>query len=65
LSDKIAIEHVLNEKQALKYFSEKNINAINKLVHTFQDTNNLYIILEPVYGLPLHKLLQMVGNFNP
>ena len=22
------------------------------------------MILEPVYGLPLHKLLQMVGNFN-
>ena len=52
---------MINEKEALKYFSQRKTNGINKLIHTFQDADNLYMILEPVYGLPLHKLLQMVG----
>jgi len=40
------------------------VNGINKLIHTFQDAAKLYIVLEPIEGLPLHKLLQMVGKLN-
>ena len=64
LKDNKSIEHVKNEKQALKFFTEKASKGINKIVHTFQDTANLYMILQPIEGLPLHKIIQMVGNLN-
>ena len=48
----------------MKYFTNLASKGINKLIATFQDNEKLHMILEPVKGLPLHKLLKMVGNFK-
>lgn len=60
-----SIQHINNQKEALKYFTNIGSKGINKLIATFQDSEKLHMVLEPVKGLPLHKLLKMVGNFNP
>lgn len=35
-----------------------------ELYGTFQDADCLYLLLEMVNGLPLHKLIQMLGPLN-
>jgi serine/threonine protein kinase len=64
LRDSKSIEHIRNEKEALQHFTGSKAKGVNQLVTTFQDNDKLYIVLEPVKGLPLHKLLQMVGSFS-
>eukprot|EP00919_Chromeraceae_sp_WS-2016_P010867 GHVR01025464.1.p1 GENE.GHVR01025464.1~~GHVR01025464.1.p1 ORF type:complete len:134 (+),score=4.34 GHVR01025464.1:2871-3272(+) len=54
----------MNEKSALLYFTEKQHKRINHILGTFQDSSRLYLILKPVQGLPLHKLIKMTGKFN-
>ncbi len=46
------------------HFTKLSTSGINHIIETFQDTENLFMLLELVEGLPLHKLLQMVGAFN-
>ena len=47
------------------HFTNIKAKGINKLVSTFQDEEDLHIVVEPIKGLPLHKLLQMTGSINP
>ena len=63
ISDAKAIEHLHNEKEALRHFTDLNNKNISSLIGTFQDESNIYLLLEMVKGLPLHKLLQMEGPF--
>ena len=64
LKDSKSVEHVVNEKEALRHFTAREAKGINRLIHTFKDEQRLYMVLEPVMGLPLHKLLQMTGKLN-
>lgn len=44
----------------------KKLNAygVNHIIDTFQDAENIYMLLEMEEGLPLHKLLKMTGKLN-
>ena len=64
INDGKAIEHLKNEKDALKHFTELKNKDICSLLGTFQDDKNVYLRLEMVEGLPLHKLMQMTGKFS-
>lgn len=37
LKDSKSVEHVMNEKDALRYFTEKESKGINRFIHTFKD----------------------------
>lgn len=51
-----------NEKQALIHFN--NNEHICSIHGTEQDEEHVYLFLEAVRGLPIHKLLQMTGPLN-
>ncbi|KAL4503200.1 hypothetical protein ABPG72_000806 [Tetrahymena utriculariae] len=57
----LELEHLMNERNALRELSHP---GINKMIDTIKDDQYLYFLLQIVYGIPLHKLLQMHNKLN-
>ncbi|PVU91639.1 hypothetical protein BB561_004293 [Smittium simulii] len=55
------VEHIENEKQILSFVSH---SYIVKLEEAFQDTRNLYMVLEYIPGGELFSHLRRVGRFS-
>lgn len=64
-SDAKRIEHLQNEREVLEYFTKEKVVNVNHLISTFKDEDNVYFVLEPAFGLPLHKLMKMAETFDP
>ncbi|KAL4455131.1 hypothetical protein ABPG74_006513 [Tetrahymena malaccensis] len=75
----LELEHLMNERNALRELSHPGINKMLYILFTFilninlqfliridtiKDDQYLYFLLEIVYGIPLHKLLQMHNKLN-
>ncbi|EGR31612.1 hypothetical protein IMG5_105940 [Ichthyophthirius multifiliis] len=61
IENQLQLEHLINERNGLR---ELQNNCINKLIDTIKDDTHLHFLLEIVYGIPLHKLLQMHQRFT-
>jgi hypothetical protein len=46
------------------HFTNLKSNHINHIIKHFEDNDRHFILLEAEEGLPLHKLIQMVGKFH-